>query len=109
MTESFSQATKLGFNGLNLSIPSLTYMATGMAMVAAFIFFMGIDLVRYIPRAAAITSKTSATSTPATSSGSTTTPTSTGSNTTGSSTTPSSSSSPSSSQSYYSPPVSSVS
>lgn len=50
VTESFAQENKIGFIGAKFSIPSVTYMATGAAMALGFAFFMGLDLVRYVPK-----------------------------------------------------------
>ncbi|HVV66922.1 MAG TPA: FAD-dependent oxidoreductase [Candidatus Saccharimonadales bacterium] len=52
VTESFSQATNLGL-GVNISIPSLTYVTTALALLAGIGFFTYLDLSRYLPKAEA--------------------------------------------------------
>jgi ferredoxin-NADP reductase len=106
--ESFSEAVSLGWGiGPKLSISSLTYSATGLALVAGFISIMLIDLVRYVPKVEAST----ASSTPATSQSSSSSNSSDAksSNTDSSNSSSGSSTTTTNSSQTYSPPVSSVS
>lgn len=73
--ESFTQTTHLGL-GVKLSIPSLTYATTGLALLAGIGFFMAIDLARYVPKVEATAAPTSAQNSQAASDSNSTTDTS---------------------------------
>lgn len=114
ITESFTQATSLGL-GVNISIPSLTYVTTAFALLAGIGFFTYLDLARYLPKVQAKASAASSTDNTAAPSTTSTTTNSSASQSTGDSysqTTNSSTSSAPTMQSYsqsYQAPVSSVS
>lgn len=126
VTESFTQGSESKLFGIKLSIPTMTYAATSMAMLAGFFLIMAVDLVRYVPHAQAkasssisstnsstpsLSSYTNANNISPTNSSSTSIPTSTPSTNSSSSSTNSSSSPTSSSTNTqtYSAPISSVS
>lgn len=109
VTESFTQSTKHSWSLSNMSIPSLTYLATAATLFIGIAFIMALDLVRFVPKtvqAVAPTSTTTTTAATPTATDTTTTPTTstatTPTATTNSNSTPATSTQ--STQTYYQPP-----
>lgn len=110
ITESFTQSSSHSWGLSKMSIPSMTYLVTAFTMLIGIAFIMALDLVRFIPKAQAVTTNSlpaSSTSSTAPTTDSTANSTAPATDPTQSTTTNSSNSTATSqpSQTYYQQPM----